>query len=219
MALIKSKEKVRKKIESWGYEWVGGTYINCRSRLLIKFPNGHIWERIYYNLGANQGCGCTECYGKAISLGNTGKVRTEEFKKAVSERNSGSKNGMFGKKVIHSEEIRERLSEAKLGSKNPRYDSNKTDEQRALSKMRNLQAPGINRWKRIIKKRGKCEICESKENLIAHHLNSYRKYPEQRIDLNNGVCLCKKCHNAFHLEYGFGKNTEIQFYEWFENQY
>ena len=29
--------------------------------------------------------------------------------------------------------------------------------------------------------------------------------------LNNGICLCKKCHKEFHGKYGWGKNTKEQF--------
>jgi hypothetical protein len=55
--------------------------------------------------------------------------------------------------------------------------------------------------------------------LVAHHLDSYTDYPDKRIDVDNGVTLCNKCHgtrfkNSFHWTYGTFHNRRYQFYEW-----
>ncbi len=39
--------------------------------------------------------------------------------------------------------------------------------------------------------------------LHAHHIFSWDKFPEKRYDRNNGVVLCKWCHNGFHYKYKF----------------
>jgi 5-methylcytosine-specific restriction endonuclease McrA len=39
--------------------------------------------------------------------------------------------------------------------------------------------------------------------LHAHHIFSWKKFPEKRYDRNNGVVLCKYCHNGFHYKYKF----------------
>lgn len=58
------------------------------------------------------------------------------------------------------------------------------------------------RWtKKIVKKAGKCLLCNEKDNLHAHHLNSAEYFPEERFLLENGVCLCKKCHTNYHTNY------------------
>lgn len=49
----------------------------------------------------------------------------------------------------------------------------------------------------IVRKRGKCERCMSRQNLQACHINS-RKYNLTRWDLENLLCLCAKCHAHFH---------------------
>jgi HNH endonuclease len=43
-----------------------------------------------------------------------------------------------------------------------------------------------------------CEICGSKENLRAHHIQPVKTNPELEEDVNNGACLCHDCH----IKYG-----------------
>lgn len=50
--------------------------------------------------------------------------------------------------------------------------------------------------------------------LAAHHMNAFASYPEQRLDTENGACLCRDCHNEFHAIYGKGANTKEQFHKW-----
>lgn len=70
-------------------------------------------------------------------------------------------------------------------------------------------------WRlKIIEKFNKtCQICFSKNDLEAHHLNAKKSYPEQKYDLENGTCLCHNCHMKFHSKYGRGKNTKLDFQE------
>lgn len=62
-------------------------------------------------------------------------------------------------------------------------------------------------WKREVKKMGggKCAMCkkllghicphcEQKLMSYAHHIKSWKNYPELRYDLKNGILLCQKCH-------------------------
>lgn len=55
-----------------------------------------------------------------------------------------------------------------------------------------------NKWSRAVKKAagGKCERCESKYRLESHHVVS-RTNDLLRHVLENGVCLCYKCHVPF----------------------
>jgi transcription elongation factor Elf1 len=63
-----------------------------------------------------------------------------------------------------------------------------------------------------------CDKCGQKGgNLCAHHLNGFNKFPEQRFDPENGVCLCSACHDAFHDTYGRGDNTVDQYKEFKDN--
>lgn len=49
----------------------------------------------------------------------------------------------------------------------------------------------------------KCVQCGSKEKLNAHHIKSWKNYPNLRYDINNGITLCEKCHIKYHQQYGY----------------
>ena len=65
----------------------------------------------------------------------------------------------------------------------------------------------LNRAKKGLRKFYVCEKCNKKRKttrvLHAHHIKSWKKFPNDRYDRNNGVVLCIKCHNAFHRKYKF----------------
>lgn len=46
----------------------------------------------------------------------------------------------------------------------------------------------------------KCQCCGDKKggNLQAHHIELFSKNKDKRLDLNNGLTLCKKCHTEHH---------------------
>lgn len=58
--------------------------------------------------------------------------------------------------------------------------------------------PKVKAWKNMILSKGQCEICGSKYNLEAHHIEPWSLCPEKRIDPNNGLCLCHDCHTKEH---------------------
>ena len=60
--------------------------------------------------------------------------------------------------------------------------------------------PRVRAWTKKIISRGKCEYCGSTENLEAHHIVKWSDYPKGRIDVNNGMCLCHRCHTEEHKD-------------------
>lgn len=72
----------------------------------------------------------------------------------------------------------------------------------------------LHRWSVKIKKRDKniCQVCgDSKNTMIAHHLNGWNWDINGREDIKNGVTLCEPCHYNFHKQYRYGGNTKEQF--------
>lgn len=44
----------------------------------------------------------------------------------------------------------------------------------------------------------KCTQCGSKDELHAHHVKPWAKYPKLRYVITNGLTLCRKCHYKEH---------------------
>src|SRR3990167_579471 len=58
-------------------------------------------------------------------------------------------------------------------------------------------------WRLMVYKRDRytCQICKRHlQQLIAHHIKTFEKYPELRFELSNGITLCRACHCKLHAE-------------------
>ena len=55
-------------------------------------------------------------------------------------------------------------------------------------------------WAEKVKQRDsmKCVVCGRTDRLQAHHVKPTFLYPEYKNDINNGVTLCKACHQRQH---------------------
>lgn len=102
------------------------------------------------------------------------------------------------------------------GGKSPAWNPNKTDEEREIGR----SYPEYTEWRKNIYERDDyvCQICGNKGGVLnAHHIEGYAKNPEFRIILENGITLCKDCHNNFHHKYGRYNNTKKQLIELIES--
>lgn len=44
-----------------------------------------------------------------------------------------------------------------------------------------------------------CQHCGYRgKNIVAHHIKLFSKYPELRFDVNNGIVVCRRCHQLIH---------------------
>lgn len=63
----------------------------------------------------------------------------------------------------------------------------------------------VNKWVKYVKERDKytCQRCNSRDNLEAHHISHWSDDPINRVNVDNGITLCKKCHSEEHPEIQF----------------
>ena len=110
-----------------------------------------------------------------ISKQNTGKKRTDEYKKSLSQKMKGKR----------------------LGKLNPNWNPSLSNEERLYSKNRSI-FPRYSQWRKKVLERDNhiCQKCGSKEQLCAHHIDNFSKFNKQRIDIDNGITLCFECHQA-----------------------
>lgn len=57
-------------------------------------------------------------------------------------------------------------------------------------------------WRKAVLKRDnyECKKCFSSEKLCVHHVKCWKKFPELRFDVENGLTLCRQCHGKAHRE-------------------
>lgn len=63
----------------------------------------------------------------------------------------------------------------------------------------------VREWRKSIWDRDNytCDLCGDRGgSIVAHHLNCWASYKDQRYNVNNGVTLCKSCHHSFHMSLG-----------------
>jgi len=55
-------------------------------------------------------------------------------------------------------------------------------------------------WSEKVKERDgwRCAVCGSTNRLQAHHIKPTFLYPECKNDIDNGITLCKECHQIHH---------------------
>ena len=55
-----------------------------------------------------------------------------------------------------------------------------------------------------------CQRCNIKGKKInAHHIKSWKYYPELRYNIENGITLCEDCHKAVHQYYGYDSKATM----------
>ena len=99
------------------------------------------------------------------------------------------------------------------GKNNNKWNPNLTDEER---KQRRLDPEYVIFTRKVLARDNyKCQCCgHVGSHLEVHHLNGFDNFIDERLDENNAVVLCEKCHNNFHDHYGRGNNTKEQYEEW-----
>jgi hypothetical protein len=62
-----------------------------------------------------------------------------------------------------------------------------------------------NEWRKSVYTRDNwtCQECFVKQkHPVAHHIKTFKDYPELRFDVSNGKTMCRSCHKKIHKEIG-----------------
>lgn len=88
-------------------------------------------------------------------------------------------------------------SQGRFGNKNPNWKGGKEEKR---DKRRNLGLVQIWRKKCLELDNHECRWCQSKERLEVNHIIPIRQIRDINLlgDVNNGITLCRKCHNKIH---------------------
>ena len=127
-----------------------------------------------------------------------GKKHSDETRQVLSDKGKspkpwlrGSNNGMYGRK----------------GKLNPNYKDGSSAERQRLY--------ASSEWKELVRQVFKrdnylCQKCEEPHQygnpLHSHHLKSWANNPDDRMDIDNLVTLCKKCHDFVHSKKNINKD-------------
>lgn len=142
-----------------------------------------------------------------LELLTTGKVRMKDGVEYKCE--CGRIGYSIFANVLKGSRCRDCTIENNSGDNHPMFDPEMTDEERARKRIDIINS----NWSYDVRSRDEfsCQICRYNRGTVAHHVFSYKEYPELRTELDNGVTLCMRCHQDFHQHYGYGKNDLDQF--------
>lgn len=139
--------------------------------------------------------------------GNRWKKVSEEVKRKISIANKWKNTRTKGKKMWNKKD-RKKISERQMWEKNPNWNGWKT---KISVKIRT--SIEWNLWRNSVFWRDyyTCQKCKQYGgNLNAHHIKNFSDFPELRFAIDNGICLCRKCHNKFHKKYWKTNNSKYQ---------
>ena len=79
-----------------------------------------------------------------------------------------------------------------------------------MSKKRDYNDPIYRKFRQNVLKRDgkKCKMCRSRRKLVVHHIKKWGSHPGLRYSINNGITLCKSCHQKIK---GQEENYELFF--------
>jgi hypothetical protein len=164
-------------------------------------------------LGFQKGQKQTDEHRRKIAEALRGKKRkpfSDEWRKKMSEAHVGNKSrsGMKNSEEMNrkiseagkghrlSMEVRLRLSEMRKGDGNPSWRGGVTPLNKKLRKAIENRI-----WREGVFDRDNwtCQICGIRGGrLHAHHIKPFSKFPELRLDVDNGITLCCECHKDIH---------------------
>jgi len=142
------------------------------------------------------------------------RKHSEETKRKMSESHKGISVNK-GRKLTKEE--RQKISERMRGSKNHFWKGGVTPENLRIRARIEYRL-----WREAVYARDNftCQKCKEKgsKELRAHHILNFATHLNIRFAIDNGITLCKNCHQEFHKIYGNRNNTREQLEEFLKAQ-
>jgi len=171
--------------------------------------------------------------GLAISLAKKGKklpkmskallgyIVTKKTRDKISNSTRGNKHWNWGKHLSQKTRIKISLAHkgmkhsfktivklrALKGSLNSRWKGGITKEDDRLRRQWKSRD-----WSKKVKLRDNfiCQKCMKQfgnNQLVSHHLKSWKDYPKLRFEISNGITLCKLCHLKLHSKNEYSRQN------------
>ena len=209
-----------------------GKYINNNTPLLCRCKiDGHEWNPRPKHLLSNHGC-------PICGLKSNSKHRTKTNEEFIKEFNTKFPNSniellseytgvndyinckcmidghewkVTAHNLLRGRNCPECHRRKFCGENNPRWNPELTNEDRETG--RNYQE--YKDWRETVFQRDEytCQVTGKKGRIVAHHIYSYDKHKNLRLDVNNGITVLEEIHLQFHSLYGYGNNDLEQWNE------
>ena len=212
-------EYVKSVFSTFSYELISTAYFSSKDDLDVKCNLGHIHQVTFNNF--LRGTRCPHCL-KASQRLSIEFVRQQFELENYTLLSTHYQNNAQKLNVICSQNHHTQISYNKFksgrrcnkcslvnrsGARHYNFNSNLTEEIR--NKKRDVKE--VVQWRKEVFKKDNfhCRKCGIKnKSLNAHHIHNWADYPQLRFNVDNGITLCLKCHNLFHLTYGVRNNNQ-----------
>ena len=142
----------------------------------------------------NKGRKLSPEHKEALSIAHKGVKLSGSHKRAISKAKKGIKPKNFGS-------FYKKYSLNNFGVNSNWWKGGITPENKKIRKSKEFKL-----WREeiFIRDDWTCQNCKKRGcEIHPHHIKPFARYPELRFDIENGITLCKKCHNKFHRIYGY----------------
>ena len=141
-----------------------------------------------------------------------GTKHTKEWKDKMGKKMKGNTNGFRkGKPSVFKGKKRENLR----GENHWNWKGGSSEEAKVFKNRIEYKL-----WRESVFARDNwtCQKCEKRDGteIHPHHIRNFAEYIELRTSIENGITLCKKCHDLFHKNYGKKNNTKEQLLEFLQ---
>ncbi len=121
--------------------------------------------------------------------------KTDRYQKLLKESMKGNRYALG---TVWTDEKKMRLQGRFVGEKSPRWIADRSKLRKYSDDNLDRRSYAYSYWRRVVYKRDGfcCKINNSdcSGRIEAHHILSWKDYPELRFDVNNGITVCKYHH-------------------------